>query len=150
MLFPYRATNLDEVSLQQSERVEVLDNTNKWWVVRNRMGAKGFAPSNLLEMVQSKPFTSRGDAINHYCIIATSMYCPRAGADGLINLSGKLVPAPPMAPPPPPPMAADKEVTDTHTHQQILCCHLSMQTLLDSSAHYHTPPTIHAQTPVVS
>ena len=69
VLFSYTATTLDELSLKQNERVEVLDDSRQWWMVKNRMGAKGYVPSNLLEVVQPK-VVSRGETEPMVCPLA--------------------------------------------------------------------------------
>ena len=124
VLFSYTATTIDELSLKQNEKVEVLDDSKQWWMVKNKMGAKGYVPSNLLEMVQPK-VTSRGEnepiagpgpwgLFNTLTIVNIS---EASGSGGLINLSGKLIPAPPIAAPPPPPPPPTSGLVDREVNK---------------------------------
>ena len=47
----YQASALEELTIRRGEKVEVIDDSRKWWKVKNRFGSEGFVPSNLLEVV---------------------------------------------------------------------------------------------------
>ena len=60
-LFDYRATSLDELSVSRAERLEVIDSTRPGrWLVRNRLGEKGYVPASQLEMISSPARRTRG------------------------------------------------------------------------------------------
>ena len=42
---------MEEISAKANEKVEVLDSSENWWYVRSKMGAKGFLPSTILELI---------------------------------------------------------------------------------------------------
>ena len=51
VLYDYTASTLDEITVRKSEKVEVLDDSRNWWLVKNRMGLHGYMPANLLQML---------------------------------------------------------------------------------------------------
>jgi len=54
VVFPFEATNAQELTINRGEHVEVLDDSRKWWRVKNRVGGHGYVPSNMLELLPSK------------------------------------------------------------------------------------------------
>ena len=42
---------MEEISAKANEKVEVLDSSKNWWYVRSKMGARGFLPSTILELI---------------------------------------------------------------------------------------------------
>ena len=49
-----QAAALEELSIHRGEKVEVLDDSKNWWMVKNRFGTTGYLPCNLLEVVPPK------------------------------------------------------------------------------------------------
>ena len=45
-----QAAALEELSVQRGERLEVLDDSLKWWKVKNVYGATGYIPASMLEV----------------------------------------------------------------------------------------------------
>lgn len=67
-LFDYRATSLDELSVSRAERLEVIDSTRPGrWLVRNRLGEKGYVPASQLEMISSPARRTRGSVWGWVC-----------------------------------------------------------------------------------
>jgi len=54
VIFSFEATNPQELTISRGERVEVLDDSRKWWMVKSRVGGCGYVPSNMLELLPPK------------------------------------------------------------------------------------------------
>ena len=49
-----QASTLEEINIRRGERVEILNDSRNWWLVKNYLGATGYLPSNLLEVIIPK------------------------------------------------------------------------------------------------
>ncbi|XP_059892851.1 LOW QUALITY PROTEIN: epidermal growth factor receptor kinase substrate 8-like protein 1 [Gadus macrocephalus] len=49
--YDFVARNSSELSVQQGDKLEVLESSKRWWKCRNRFNEVGFVPSNILEPV---------------------------------------------------------------------------------------------------
>ncbi|XP_065901844.1 epidermal growth factor receptor kinase substrate 8-like isoform X2 [Dysidea avara] len=94
VIFPFGASNPQELSISRGERVEVIDDSRKWWFVRNMVGGRGYVPSNMLELLPPKQ--SRD---------TTAARRQDEMSEDSVMFHGKVVPAPPNQPPPPVPTA---------------------------------------------
>ena len=54
VVFSFEATNSQELTISRGERVSVLDDSRKWWLVNNTVGGSGYVPSNMLELLSLK------------------------------------------------------------------------------------------------
>ncbi|XP_057204398.1 epidermal growth factor receptor kinase substrate 8-like protein 2 isoform X2 [Triplophysa rosa] len=50
--YHFVARNANELTVQQGEMLEVLENNKQWWLLRNRSGHSGYVPCNVLEEVK--------------------------------------------------------------------------------------------------
>ena len=47
-----KATTTEELSVHKGEYVEVIDDSRKWWKIKNQHGQIGFVPGNIMEATQ--------------------------------------------------------------------------------------------------
>ncbi|XP_038237621.1 epidermal growth factor receptor kinase substrate 8-like protein 1 [Dermochelys coriacea] len=62
--YDFVARNSNELSVQQGEVLEVLDNSKKWWKVQNRSDQQGYVPFNILSPLPGPQNRSPGDLLN--------------------------------------------------------------------------------------
>ena len=75
-MYDYTACRLEEITVSKSEKVEVLDDSRNWWLVKNRMGLQGYMPANLLQVLthnQSR-LDRQGEYISHDRLGSVCMY----------------------------------------------------------------------------
>jgi len=53
VVYDYIAHNNKELTIRAGEKVIILDNSRRWWLVRNDHGEQGYVPSTVLEVVET-------------------------------------------------------------------------------------------------
>lgn len=55
VIYDYLAHNDKELTIQAGEKLSILDNSRRWWCVRNSYGEEGYVPSTVLQVRSTFP-----------------------------------------------------------------------------------------------
>uniref|UniRef100_A0A7M5WJE7 SH3 domain-containing protein n=1 Tax=Clytia hemisphaerica TaxID=252671 RepID=A0A7M5WJE7_9CNID len=101
VVYDYLAHNNKELTIHAGEKVEVIDNSRRWWLVKNTHGDQGYVPSTVLEIpaADAEEPTSPKPEIPAYSPRSPNGHEHFSGMDSNQNYVNHLPPQPRTTPP---------------------------------------------------
>jgi len=65
VVYDYLAHNNKELTIRAGEKVYIIDNSRRWWLVRNDHGEQGYVPSTVLEIPAADGSVASVDSVDH-------------------------------------------------------------------------------------